>query len=208
MKTPSHPADPALPLWVLTVLCLLLFLLAGCKPEGPPADELPSDRQAREAKEREVKARRLGTNVVEFDAVRRALAGAGVREVLYVRADDYYVTPDRRWIGEDLTARLRTEFYTLGLLSPVGSAYAGRFDCDDFADGAAFLAQAEARARLPIRAGVVFGVIYYDRDGPEGRHAINFSLTRDAGLIFYEPQRLTEVTLSATELKSVDFWRF
>jgi hypothetical protein len=190
---------------LLLALCSLLYV--GCKPEAPP--ESASDRFERQLKTRKEKVSRLGTNAVDFEDVYYAIRRAGVKDVRYVRADDVYVTPDRKWVTGELTSTLRSEFFDLGLLSTVGSAYGDeKFDCDDFADGAAFLAQATARTQLRTKAGVVFGVLYYDRDGPLGRHAVNFSLTRDAGLIFYEPQRLMEITLSASELASVDFWRF
>lgn len=208
MKTQSSFRSllPA-PCWWLIGLLLGAWLFAACKPEAPP--ESASDRFERQLKARQEKVSRLGTNAVDFEAVYYAIRRAGVKDVRYVRADDVYVTPELKWVTDDLTGKLRTEFFDLGLLTTVGSAYGDeRFDCDDFADGAAFLAQAEARTRLRTKAGVVFGVIYYDRDGPLGRHAVNFSLTRDAGLIFYEPQELRQITLSASELASVDFWRF
>ena len=203
---PLSPPRSALPAWCVLFLVLGLALAPGCKPEAPP--ESGSDRCERQRRAGKAEVSRRGPNAVDCEDVYYAIRRAGVKDVRYVRADDVYVTPDRKWVTGELTSRLRSEFFDLGLLSTVGSAYGERFDCDDFADGAAFLAQATARTELKTKAGVVFGVLYYDRDGPEGRHAVNFSLTRDAGLIFYEPQRLQEITLSASELASVDFWRF
>lgn len=202
----KHPARH-----ILTYL-LALLVWAGCKPAPAedPALAAASDFEAR-LKARRERVAKLGTNGVDFDQVYVAVRRVGVpKAATHIAADETYVMPPREWVTRDLAALLRREFYALGILSPVASAYGGpvgAFDCDDFADGAAFYAQATARTGLKTPAGVVFGVLYYTRD-TGGRHALNFSLTHDAGVIFFEPQTLREVSLSATEIASVDFWRF
>lgn len=197
--------------YLLTYL-LALLVFVGCKPA--PAED-PALRAA-STFEAELQARRervakLGTNGVDFDQVYVAVRRTGVpRAAKHIAADETYVMPARAWVTQDLAGLLRRRFFELGILSPVASAHSGplgAFDCDDFADGAAFFAQVTARTGLRTPAGVVFGVVYYTRD-TGGRHALNFSLTQDAGVIFFEPQTLREVQLSPTEIASVDFWRF
>lgn len=202
--------------WAALLLALwalgLVATFSGCKPAAPadPALAAASDFEA-QLKARREKVGRLGTNGVDWNDVYVAVRQAGIpKEATYIYADDVYVKPSRNWVTRDLAGVLRTEFFELGILSPVASAHAGpqgAFDCDDFADGAAFHAQVLARAALDSRAGVVFGVLYYTKDGL-GRHAVNFSVTSDAGVIFFEPQNLQQITLTPAERASVTFWRF
>lgn len=197
-----------LTLWALG----LVLMFSGCKPAAPadPALAAASDFEA-QLKARREKVGRLGTNGVDWNGVYVAVRQAGIpKEATYIYGDDVYVKPSSNWVTRDLAGVLRTEFFELGILSPVASAHAGSqgaFDCDDFADGAAFHAQVLARSALGSKAGVVFGVVYYTKEGL-GRHAVNFSVTADAGVIFFEPQTLQEITLTPVERASVTFWRF
>lgn len=84
-------------------------------------------------------------------------------------------------------------------------------DCDDYARGAAFLAQQIQRKPLDhnLSFGIAFGEFWY----PTGRgtnHALNFFLVRESTNVvikFFEPLYSQVVYLKPEDVKKCLFWR-
>lgn len=189
---------------ILSLLGIALLLAAGCKPAAPADNPFAAaDAYEKRLKEQATLKRDVGTNGLTREDVRNALWRLGITNSVSSAADDVYVGVERSWLLSDFSMRLKKRLFELNLAGVANN----RFDCDDFSDGAAFFAQVDARVELKAPAGLAFGVLYYHRENPAGRHAINFSVLRDGSVLFYEPQTQMPVTLSAEERSSVNFWR-
>lgn len=190
------------PFKLLFALVLSLALWAGCKP-SEPNPFAAADAYEKRLKEQAALKRDVGTNGLTRDDVVNALWRLGITNSVHSLADDVYLGVERSWLLDDFSMRLKKRLWDLNLAGLAND----RFDCDDFSDGAAFFAQVDGRVELKAAAGLAFGVLYYHRENPAGRHAINFSVLRDGSVLFYEPQTQQPVTLTANERSSVNFWR-
>lgn len=134
------------------------------------------------------------------------LAGYGspVQADLFSVVDRVYAKPTLEFLEGAFSKSLRSVQNFFGVAAWSVEAN----DCDDFARCAAFLAQL-LHYRTPGRppaSALAFGELWYVKDSGEG-HAINIAFT-DKGVVCYEPQTRSIVTLSVTEKGSVFKIRF
>jgi hypothetical protein len=119
--------------------------------------------------------------------------------------DNSYLLPALNWVAGGFTESW-FEFK-----NAIGAYSAEDNDCDDFARGAAFLAQV-LHHNTPDRAkhvGLAFGEFCYISN-TIGSHAINMFVCREDGALkigFYEPQTCSVVELTPDEIGTCFFYR-
>ncbi len=120
-------------------------------------------------------------------------------------ADKEYSLPDRNWILTEFSIA----WNSLQKFLNIKDWRAETNDCDDFARGAAFLAQV-LHARHKFETGLAIGEFYFNSDVMKGPHAINFFIYKEneeLKLGFYEPQTYLECQLTDMERAKCFYWR-
>jgi hypothetical protein len=152
-----------------------------------------------------VKAPQTSPVPIEADPLYDALMALGFNPV-GVFADSAYLLPSRSWV-ESTFAKSWFDFK-----ASLGPWTAEDNDCDDFARGAAFLAELlhHNTKDRPAKTSLAFGEFWYIRHEDNGGHAINFYAYREEGVIkvgFFEPQTCLPVTLTEKEISSCVHFR-
>lgn len=120
-------------------------------------------------------------------------------------ADKEYSLPDKNWILTEFSI----SWNSLQKFLEIKEWNDETNDCDDFARGAAFLAQT-LHSRHKLKTGLAFGEFYFHSDVVKGPHAINFFFYKEneeLKLGFYEPQTYLECQLTEIERAKCFYWR-
>ena len=204
-----------------TLLSLVLLLsISGCNKDNstltPQDNGLKSLVDMVEKMEAQQLAleKQLGSNtnrVLFRTGIYHSLGKAGITNFLRCHISHAVYEPvDIDWLNGDFAMQTRKLFFDLR----VSDWYEkGSFHCEDYAEGAQFLARALHRnlnGRIKSTSCAI-GVVYY-RPNQAGiyagydAHAINFAILRSGRVVFWEPQNQLEVKLTDDEIASVFFW--
>lgn len=202
--------------FILYYLLVLILLLIGCKPKNNQNDlsNLTSMIDRKEKNEILYK-NSLGenhTNVLYKLDIYKSMAKIGITNLLDCNISHMgYAKVNKRWLETQYSFELKRFYFEHGVLN---WQEIGTFHCEDYAQGAMFLARTlnfnnENRIK---GASFAVGVVYYF---PENRrtavlntHAINVVITEDMSVLFYEPQWQKFINLTQSEISSIYYWQF
>lgn len=128
---------------------------------------------------------------------------AGIVPATELYLDELYVLPNYDWIKNEFSKSFKSLKYYLNILTWRPEIN----DCDNFSNGARFLANVLNSNSTNKKANIAVGEYYYVTD-QGGGHAINFFIhspshnINDLVLDFYEPQNDTIIKLSQNEKQS------
>lgn len=109
-------------------------------------------------------------------------------------ADNFYSTVQKEWISEVFASKYSS------FVSSMKSKYSrANFECDDWARECAYFASI-------YQNGLAFGEFWFYKDSGE-RHAVNFFITNENELMFFEPQEFRLINLTENEMRSCLGWR-
>lgn len=148
--------------------------------------------------------------IITPERIERELVNRGID--VYSRArlaisDSQAAVPTRRWLQGPLADAW------LSVMRQLQVTYSPDvWDCDDYARGAAFIAQLQHAwtPNRPANSGLAFGEFWY-RQAAGGQHAINAAFILEKGdldLVHFEPQTSKLLPLTSAEIRSADFIRF
>lgn len=137
--------------------------------------------------------------MISYYELRGVLLNSGVNPMRSMIMDAEYVTPVRGWLEHAFSYSFERNLSALGLLEWAPEVW----DCDKFARLAWVFASVDlAKTAGRPNAGLAFGVFCYTIFNNGGGHAINFAITEEKELVFYEPQTRKIVNLSNEEAQS------
>lgn len=121
--------------------------------------------------------------------------------------DELYALPDYDWLFADFARALQTlqnAFFVWNWIDQ-------KNDCDDFARGAAWLAQVLNNNTTTKAEALAIGEFWYVRDVDSQAHAITVAICKigdERKMVFMEPQNQTHINLSDNEIRSCVYCRF
>ena len=145
----------------------------------------------------------MGKTIFSSHDINNILVDNSIAQHSILLIDEEYRFPSQEWVIGPFSQSL----YSLQKFLGIETWTNDKNDCDDFARGAAFLAQvlnSKTIINNPYQAGLAFGEFYYN-DSLLGPHAINvfvYIKDGDVRVSFYEPQTRSIKYLSHKEVNS------
>lgn len=141
-------------------------------------------------------------DVITVDQIYNAVDADGLYSVYSFVTDSDYLVLDKGWVANSFS-----QSFSNFLVSIKQNIYISESnDCDDFSEYAyAYIRYLQHNKTYNKNFSVCFGKVYYLTDAGIG-HAVNFFISSDGEVLFYEPQKYQIIELSKKEKINIFLW--